>query len=126
MRSVYASKSYFDRALRTVRMMKYRRPRIHHPWELKRNLRALFIMSVQMTKNKETRALCWRNFFCALARGLYRFEIMMTLLNIFQHFSKQSDYLLGVLNRQMAFQASLPRKVIHSSNAESAVSDKVS
>jgi radical SAM superfamily enzyme YgiQ (UPF0313 family) len=109
-RTVYETRSYFDRALRTARMMRYRKPRLHHPWELKRNLRSMIVMSWRMTLNKKTRWLYWRNFFGGAMLGLYRFEIVMTLMSIYQHFAKQSAYLLGVLDSQMEFQSTLPQK----------------
>lgn len=119
-RTVYSAKSYFDRVLRTARMMSYRRPRLHHPWELKRSLRALVVMSWRMSKNRSTRRLYWRNFFLALSLGLYRFEIAMTLMSIYQHFEKQSSYLLGVLARQIEQQRQLPQKVNASDQAKPA------
>src|SRR5690606_37978459 len=108
-KAVYAPKSYFDRALRTGRMLGYRLPRLQHPWELKRTLRALIVMCVRMTLNKQTRWLYWRNFFLGLTLGLHRFETVMTLMSIYQHFDKQSAYLLSVLERQIGFQSTLPR-----------------
>jgi radical SAM superfamily enzyme YgiQ (UPF0313 family) len=113
-RAVYASKAYFDRVLKTARLMGYRRPRLHHFWELKRSLRSVLVMSWRMTKNKETRFLYWRNFFLTLCLGLYRFEIAMTLMSIYQHFDKQSAYLLGVLAQQIEQQKKLPQKVVSS------------
>jgi len=109
-RCVYATKPYFDRIMRTVKMMRYRRPRLHHPWELKRSLRSLIMMSWRMSRNKDTRWLYWRNFFASLSLGLYRFEIAMTLASIYQHFEKQSNYLLGVLEQQIELQRKLPQK----------------
>ena len=109
-RQAYDARRYFDRALRTARMMKYRAPRFQGWWETKRSLRSLVITTWRMTVQSTTRRLYWRNVIQGMRLGLHRFEVVMTLSSVYLHFHKQSNYLLGVLEEQVCRQARLPRQ----------------
>jgi radical SAM superfamily enzyme YgiQ (UPF0313 family) len=110
-RQAYDPRRYFDRALRTARMMKYRAPRIQGWWEMKRSIRSLVVMAWKMTLNSTTRRLYWRNVILGMGLGLHRFEVVLTLSSVYLHFHKQSNYLLGVLDEQIRRQARLPRQI---------------
>jgi radical SAM superfamily enzyme YgiQ (UPF0313 family) len=110
-RQAYDPRRYFDRALRTARMMKYRAPRIQGWWEMKRSIRSHVVMAWKMTLNSTTRRLYWRNVILGMGLGLHRFEVVLTLSSVYLHFHKQSNYLLGVLDEQIRRQARLPRQI---------------
>jgi hypothetical protein len=110
-RQAYDPRRYFDRALRTARMMKYRAPRTQGWWEMKRSIRSLVVMAWKMTLNSTTRRLYWRNVILGMGLGLHRFEVVLTLSSVYLHFHKQSNYLLGVLDEQIRRQARLPRQI---------------
>ena len=106
-KTVYAPKAYMSRALRTAEMMDYRLPRLVQPFELRRSLRAMFVLSWRMTKIKELRFLYWKNFFLALRLGLYRFEIAMTLMGAYLHFRSHSQHLEELMPQHVAYQRGL-------------------
>jgi radical SAM superfamily enzyme YgiQ (UPF0313 family) len=108
-RAIYEPKSYFERALRTAKSMKWRKSRRHHFWEQKRTLRALLVMCWRMTKDKKTRWLFWKTGCQAFMLGLHRYEVVMTILSIYMHFDQQSQNLLKILAKQKVAQANLPR-----------------
>jgi radical SAM superfamily enzyme YgiQ (UPF0313 family) len=106
--TVYESKHYMARVMSLVRTMKYRPPRIPSLYEFKRSMRALFLLSYKMTKNPETRADYWRNFFGSLILGLYRFEIALTLMGSFLHLRKQSQHLRQEIQSAQQLTSHLP------------------
>jgi radical SAM superfamily enzyme YgiQ (UPF0313 family) len=99
-RTVYSPKSYFERVLRTVKLMRYRKPRVQSWYEIKRNIPGFFKLCWKMTLNKTTRWLFWKTSFQALLLGGFRFEIAQNLFGTYVHFEKHTKALVKILESQ--------------------------
>ncbi len=58
------------------------------------------MLSWAYTKNPELRGYYWKNFFKGLAMGGYRFEIVLSLMGIYLHFSQHTRHLTEIVNAQ--------------------------
>ncbi len=99
--SIYAPKSYMNRALKLAMRLKGKtkhRPRL---FEHVRNMRGFFRISWKMSKNPELRWLYWRNFFVALSKGMVVLEAVMRVHGIYAHFQTQSAYLRKAIAKQI-------------------------
>lgn len=106
--TVYAPRAYMDRVLRAAkRTWKFPRhfPRPKYMW---RNLRALVVLSWELTKLPETRWLYWRNFFRAALLGPYRFEIAMRLMGMYLHFRPHTQHTLANIEKQIQASEGIP------------------
>lgn len=92
---IYNPRAFLNRILRTTRMLKLRRRHIPSLWELRRNLRGLWNVTVWMTKNSGTRYLFWRNIFLTSFMGIHKFEFAMTMMGSYLHMHKQTEFLLS-------------------------------
>jgi hypothetical protein len=110
-RTVYEPKRYFDRVLRVGLALKMRSK--HRPglFELRRSLRGLVRLSIEMSKDPVTRPLYWRNVARLMWRGRHVFEQAMRLMGIYLHFKNQTAYLFKAMAAQRPAQARLPRDI---------------
>ena len=101
---IYSPKSYFDRTLKTCKKIRGNSRHLPRPFELKRNLRGLVNVCINLSKEPSTRWLFWRNFFLLLFRGPLAFEHSMRIMGMYLHFKKQSSYLLNKIeNNQHSY-----------------------
>ncbi len=109
--TVYDAKRYFDRVLRVGKQL-YMRSN-HRPglFEFKRSMRAVWRLSVQMTKNKNTRWLYWRNFLRFIPRRRHVLMQVTLLMALYLHYQKQTAYVLETLERERGNQKRLPREI---------------
>ena len=105
--TIYSPKVYMDRVLRQVSLIKLKPRRLPHPWELKRDLRGLFVVSWKMSRNPELRWLYWRNFVRAAILGSNAFDLAMRLMGMYLHFSKQRLHILASTAKLQSMQVDL-------------------
>ncbi len=91
---IYSPKVYMDRVFRAIKLLNHLPMRMPRPFEIKRDLRALFIVSWRMTRDPEVRWLFWRNFIYSFLRGPNAFDMCGRLNAMYLHFKAQRQHVL--------------------------------
>ena len=100
--TVYAPKAYMDRAFRAAKRT-WKFPRHYpRPKGFYRSMRAMVVLSWEMSKIPVARIYYWRNFFRGMLLGPYRFEVMMRLMGMYLHFEPHTRYTLSNVAKQIA------------------------
>jgi radical SAM superfamily enzyme YgiQ (UPF0313 family) len=95
--TVYDPRGYMDRLVRLAKRLKMRPKHRPAPREFYRYARALWRLSLVMTRDPSTRWLYWRTLLRTLPLGYARFEAAMLPLIIYVDFRQHASYLSGLL-----------------------------
>lgn len=93
--TIYDPKVYADRVLRLAQTITIKKRR-YFPTvgQWLRQGRALWRLSLWISKIKVTRRYYWRNFFKALPLGMDKFEVASRMMGMFLHLEKQTQYIV--------------------------------
>jgi radical SAM superfamily enzyme YgiQ (UPF0313 family) len=94
--SVYSTRNYFDRCLRVSRALRVR-PRFKPPWKLMARQGLAFLkIVVKMGLRPSTSYYFWRNFLSVLFTRVSSLEMVVNLMAMYLHFSRQTKFVSAV------------------------------
>jgi radical SAM superfamily enzyme YgiQ (UPF0313 family) len=109
--NIYEPKSYFDRVLRLIQTLKGTDRHQPRWFEIRREMIAFARVVRELTADRNTRWLFWRNVWHAARKGKFVFAAAMNLMALYLHFRAQVRYTVQFVTQQLPVHAEIERKL---------------